>query len=92
MTSRYFAIVAGVVYTLIGIMGFLPGIVQVPMPDMPSMSVNTGYGLLFGLFPVNALLNVVHLIVGVVGLLCYRIGVTKPAHAIDARTDAQSHM
>ena len=74
MTSRYFAIVAGVVYVLVGIMGFLPGIVQPPMPDMPPMAVNSGYGLLLGLFPINALHNLVHLIVGVAGLLCYRNG------------------
>src|SRR5690242_1548224 len=74
MTSRYFAIVAGVVYTIVGVLGFLPGIVQAPMPDMPTMSVNTGYGLLLGLFPINVLHNLVHLAVGIAGLLCYRSG------------------
>ena len=74
MTSRYFAMVVGVVYVILGIVGFLPGIVQVPVPGMPIMRVDIGYGLLLGLFPVNALHNVVHLAVGVVGLLCYRSG------------------
>lgn len=33
--------------------------------------MNSGYGLLFGLFPVNALHNLVHLGIGVLGILAY---------------------
>src|SRR4030095_11347886 len=72
MTSRYVALFAGIVYTLVGVLGFLPGIVQAPMPDMPPMTVDTGYGLLLGLFPINVLHNLVHIILGVLGLLAFR--------------------
>jgi hypothetical protein len=72
MLSRYFALVAGVVYLVIGVLGFLPGIVQSPIPDMPPMDVDSGYGLLLGLFPINVLHNVVHLLVGLIGLISNR--------------------
>jgi hypothetical protein len=53
-------------------MGFLPGVVQSPMSDMPDMAVDSGYGLLLGIFPVNVLHNIVHLLIGLLGLLAYR--------------------
>ena len=38
----------------------------------PSLAVDAGYGYLLGLFPVNALHNIVHLAVGAVGVMAYR--------------------
>ncbi|MDP9017474.1 MAG: DUF4383 domain-containing protein [Candidatus Eremiobacteraeota bacterium] len=53
----------GIVYLLIGVLGFVPGLVT-PMSD-PGMG---GMGLLLGLFPINALHNIVHILVGIGGL------------------------
>jgi hypothetical protein len=49
------AIVFGVVFLLVGILGFIPG-------------VTTDDNLLLGLFHVNAIHNVIHLLSGVVAL------------------------
>lgn len=69
---RYFALVLGVVYLAVGILGFFPAALQPPGPAAPSLVVDTGYGRLLGLFPVNVLHNLVHLGVGLWGLLAYR--------------------
>lgn len=55
-TARKILLVFGVVYVLIGVLGFIPGItVAGPQP---------GQGLLLGIFAVNALHNVAHLLLG----------------------------
>ena len=59
MVLRAFALLMGVVFGLVGILGFTPGAVHsVPM-DSPALVVDEGYGLLLGLFPVNVLHNFV---------------------------------
>ena len=68
---RYFALVYGIVFLLVGIAGFVPGLVT-PLQEAPGLTVGAGSGLLFGLFPVNVLHNVVHLAFGVWGLAAYR--------------------
>lgn len=70
MQTRYFALVAGVVYVLAGVAGFVPAFVTAP-PAGPDLAVETGYGRLFGLFPINVLHNLVHLAIGVWGLAAY---------------------
>ena len=72
MTTRTFALIFGVVFLLVGIAGFIPGLVQMPHPEHPPLEVDSGYGILFGLFPVNVLHNIVHLLFGVWGLAAYR--------------------
>jgi Domain of unknown function (DUF4383) len=58
--ARMVAAVLGVVYVLVGVLGFLPGFVSEGAPSgMPSAS-----GSLIGIFPINALHNVVHLAIG----------------------------
>ena len=68
---RYFALVYGIVFLLVGIAGFVPGLVTPPQPAA-DVAVEAGFGRLFGLFPVNVLHNVVHLAFGVWGLAAYR--------------------
>ena len=72
MTTRYFALTIGIVYLFLGTLGFFSGMVAEPLIDAPPMAADTGYGYLFGLFPVNVLHNVVHLTVGILGLIAYR--------------------
>ena len=72
MGTRYFALISGIVYILIGIFGFIPGMVATPGTGGPEVVVNAGYGYLLGAFPVNILHNIVHLAVGVWGLIAYR--------------------
>jgi hypothetical protein len=71
MVARTFALVAGIIYVAVGLLGFVPGATQSPPAGTPGLTVDAGYGYLLGLFPVNALHNVVHLLVGVLGLAAY---------------------
>ena len=76
MAIRYFAIAAGVVYVLVGLMGFIPGLnVQGP-PEAPPLAVDSFYGYLMGLFPVNLLHNLVHLAIGAWGIYGYSRGIS----------------
>jgi hypothetical protein len=63
--------VAGVVYIVIGILGFVPPLLTLPA-GAPPLAVDQAYGYLFGLFPVNILHSLVHLGVGVWGVLAAR--------------------
>jgi hypothetical protein len=72
MATRYFALIAGIVYLLVGIAGFIPGFVSSTGAATPDLAVDQGFGYLFGLFPVNILHNIVHLLVGVLGIAAYR--------------------
>ena len=63
---RRFALIFGIVFLLVGIAGFVP---QLTTPhNHPDVVMNTGLALLFGLFPVNVLHNLAHLLFGVWGL------------------------
>jgi hypothetical protein len=55
-TARKIAFWFGVIYVVIGVLGFIPGITVAS--DQP------GHGLLLGIFAVNTLHNLVHLIAG----------------------------
>ena len=69
MTSRRFAQFIGVLFLAVGLLGFIPGVVSTPHPNaVPGLFADEGYGLLFGLFPVNWIHNLVHLGVGIAGL------------------------
>ncbi len=72
MSTRTFALVFGIMYTLIGILGFIPGITQMPPAGALPLRFDAGYGYLMGLFPINALHNIVHLVIGLMGIIAYR--------------------
>jgi len=72
MNTRRFALGIGVVYVVVGILGFLPGIVQPPPSGAPDLAVDAGYGYLMGMFPINVAHNIVHLIIGILGVVSYR--------------------
>jgi hypothetical protein len=69
--TQYFARTVGIIYLLIGVMGLIPTLVKAPAvaADAAGLAVTSGYGDLLGLFPINALHNLVHLLVGVLGIL-----------------------
>lgn len=70
MTSRRFAQVIGILFLVVGILGFIPAFRNNnPHPEaVLRLFADEGYGLLFGLFPVNWIHNLVHLGVGVTGI------------------------
>lgn len=69
-TLRRFALIFGIVFLLVGIAGFIPGITQ--PHQHPNVMVTAGLGLVMGLFPVNILHNAAHLLFGVWGLAASR--------------------
>jgi len=69
---RNFALVVGIAYLAIGLLGFFPAMRTAPPPAAPPLGVDAGYGYLLGLFPVNVLHNIVHLAIGLWGVLAYR--------------------
>lgn len=72
MAIRYFALIYGLVFLVVGIAGFVPGLVTPFEGAHPDLAVGTGAGNLFGLFPVNILHNLVHIAFGVWGLAVWR--------------------
>jgi len=72
MDVRTFALIVGIAFTAAGILGFIPALVTEPPAGSPDLNVEIGHGRLLGLFPINALHNVVHMIIGVWGLAAYR--------------------
>ena len=66
---RKFALIFGIIYLVVGVMGFIPGIAR-PAPVSPDLEVNAErFGLLLGLFPINFWHNIVHLAIGLWGVL-----------------------
>ena len=65
-----FARAFGIIFLIVGIGGFIPGLTQ--PHDHPNLAVEAGSGMELGLFPVNVLHNLVHILFGVWGIAMYR--------------------
>ena len=73
MTTRHFALIMGIVFLLVGVLGFVPGINQMHTGDHPDLTVEgPGHGNLLGLFHVNVLHNLVHILFGIMGIAMSR--------------------
>ena len=75
MTTRNFALIMGIVFLLVGILGFIPGITVMHNDPLETEGLNLGgpgHGMLLGLFHVNILHNLVHLIFGGMGIAMSR--------------------
>ena len=71
MNVRTFALIWGVAFLLAGAAGFIPAFLGAPHSH-PDLIVNTLFGHLLGLFPVNVLHDIVHLLFGAWGLAASR--------------------
>lgn len=71
MQTRIYALTAGVIFFLLGIFGFVSFFVSSPPVDAPNMAITSSFGQLFAIFPVNSLLNVVHCLWGLVGIIAF---------------------
>jgi hypothetical protein len=61
--ARTVCLVLGAVYILVGILGFIPGVAE-EVAGVDEMESATA--LLLGIFPINLLHNIVHLVIGAV--------------------------
>ncbi|WP_416666388.1 DUF4383 domain-containing protein [Egbenema bharatensis] len=68
--TQNFALIIGIMYLLVGLMGFIPAFVRAPIvsPEAAGLGFTGGYGYLMGLFPINALHNIIHVLVGILGI------------------------
>jgi hypothetical protein len=71
MQIRYFALVFGIIYILAAVSGIVPGLF-VRSPDLPPITVDALYGRALALFPVNVLHTLVHLAIGIWGVIAWR--------------------
>jgi hypothetical protein len=68
--TQTFARIYGIVFLIVGVGGFIPGLTQ--PHDHPNVTMQAGSGMELGLFPVNALHNIVHILFGAWGLFAAR--------------------
>ena len=66
MSTRTFALIFGIVFLAVGVLGFVPNLNEPLHPGHPP--VDPEGALLLGLFPVNLLHNAVHILAGLWGL------------------------
>jgi hypothetical protein len=67
---RWAALAFGVVFTLVGIAGFIPGLTS--DVDAMEMAGHESESELLGIFQVSVLHNVLHLLLGIAGILAWR--------------------
>src|SRR5215203_1654547 len=76
MDIRRFALIFGIVFLLVGVMGFVPPLLTHPVADAGhaghELRVNAFEGYLLGLFHVNVLHSLVHVLFGVMGIVMSR--------------------
>lgn len=72
MNTRTFALIFGLAFIVIGASGFIPGLADTSQAPAAGLTMTHGYGHALGLFPVNTLHNIVHLLFGIWGVLAYR--------------------
>ncbi|QCF26814.1 DUF4383 domain-containing protein [Hydrocarboniclastica marina] len=65
---KKFALIFGIVYAVVGVLGFIPALVVAPELS-GDLAVEAGHGWLLGIFPVNVVHNLVHLGIGIWGIL-----------------------
>jgi hypothetical protein len=77
MNARTFALIFGIAYLGAGVLGLMPGLLTPPPADAPPMRFDALNGMLFGLFHVNLLHTLVHVLIGAWGLAAF-MGWSQP--------------
>jgi len=72
MRIATFALFLGLAYISAGVLGLVPAALYPAPADAPPTRYNVLYGYLLGLFPVNVLHSIVHLAIGVWGVVASR--------------------
>lgn len=70
MSTRTYALLFGIVFLAVGVLGFVPGLVQPLHDGHPAVAGSSGQ--LLGLFPINEIHNGVHILFGLWGLAASR--------------------
>jgi hypothetical protein len=72
MRTAAFALFAGIIYLSVGILGLVPDTLTPAPADAPPTRFAALYGYLFGLFPVNVVHSVLHLLIGIWGVAAWQ--------------------
>lgn len=72
MRTSTFALVIGIVYLAVAVLGLVPALLMPPPADAPPTAFTVLYGYLIGLFPLNVLHTAVHFAIGVWGIAAGR--------------------
>ena len=72
MRTRTFARLWGIIFIAVALTGFIPGLLTSPAADHPDMVVDTLYGDALGIFPVNVVHSILHLLYGIWGVAAAR--------------------
>ena len=73
MRTATFALFAGIVYLSAGLLGLVPEALRPPPADAPApIRLMALYGSLLGLFAVNAAHSVVHILIGIWGIVAWQ--------------------
>ena len=77
MKTATFALIFGIAYLVVGLLGLVPAALFPPPADAPPTQFTMLYGYLLGLFPVNVLHSAIHLSIGAWGIAAWR-GMSDP--------------
>lgn len=69
MQTRLFALGVGFIYLVFGIVAFIPALYTTPPASAPHLTVTASYGYFLGVFPVNVIHNIAHIVIGVAGII-----------------------
>lgn len=72
MSTRTFALIWGILFLVVAASGLIPGLWQPAPAHYPELMVEARYGDALGLFPVNILHDLVHLVFGLWGIVAAR--------------------
>lgn len=68
--GQYFALISGIFFLILGILGFFPGLVYDPGDTSASSAAyDIGYGYIMGAIPTNSIHNTIRVSVGLLGIL-----------------------
>jgi len=81
MKTSSFALIAGIAYLALGLLGLVPATLVPPPADAPPTSFALLYGYLLGLWPVNVLHSALHIAIGFWGLCAWRQKCSAVAYA-----------
>lgn len=83
--QRNCALALGIIFLLLGIVGFIPGFLTIPAESLNTGGISLdadsfyakGFGYIFSAFPTNLMHNIVHLLVGILGIVSATTGNAK---------------